>query len=251
MARLKNKVAIVTGGARGIGRMFALAMAEEGAAVVIADILHEDAINTAHEIEEKGGAALAVKADVTSESDTLMIVKKSMEAFGRIDILVNNAGKVYGVGRKSFAEITVDEWDRMMSINLKGCFLCAKAVFPEMKKQNRGKIINMSSETAFTGSKGLLHYVTSKGGLLSFTRSLASELGQYGICVNAMAPGFTDTEAARTMLDGTGTYDVSRTPLQRLGLPEDLVGALIFLASEESDFVTGQTLVVDGGRYMH
>lgn len=251
MARLTNKVAIVTGGARGIGRMFSLALAGEGATVVIADILHEDAIKTAHEIEEKGGAALAVKADVTSESDTLMIVKKSMEAFGRIDILVNNAAMVYGVGRKSFAEITVAEWDRMMSINLKGCFLCAKAVFPEMKKQNRGKIINMSSETAFTGSKGLLHYVTSKGGLLSFSRSLASELGQYGICVNAMAPGFTDTEAARTMLDGTGTYDVSRTPLQRLGLPEDLIGALIFLASEESDFVTGQTLVVDGGRYMH
>ena len=251
MSRLKNKVAIVAGGARGIGRMFSLAMAEEGATVVIADLLYEDAVKTAHEIEEKGGAGLALKADVTSESDTTMMVKRTIEAFGRIDILVNNAAVVYGVVRKSFTEITVDEWDRLMNVNLKGCFLCAKAVFPEMKKQNRGKIINMSSETAFTGSKGLLHYVTSKGGLLSFTRSLASELGPYGICVNAMAPGFTDTEAARTMIADTGTYDVSRTPLQRLGQPEDLVGALIFLSSEESDFVTGQALVVDGGRYMH
>lgn len=251
MKRLKNKVAIITGGARGIGKTFSLAMAEEGAMIVIADLLYEEAMKTAHEVEKNGGAALALKVDVTSETDTALIAERSRDAFGRIDILVNNAAMVYGVGRKSFTEIPVSEWDRMMTVSLKGSFLCAKAVFPEMKKQSKGKIINISSETAFTGSKGFLHYVTSKGGLISFTRSLAAEVGQYGICVNAIAPGFTDTEAARTLIDDVSNYDVSSTPLRRLGRPEDLIGALIFLASEESDFVTGQTLVVDGGRYMH
>lgn len=251
MERLKDKVAVITGGARGLGKAFALAMAEEGAMVVIADLLHEEAMKTAHELEENGRAALALRVDVTSESDTLMIAQETMEAFGRIDILVNNAAMVYGVGRKSFTEIPVAEWDRMMSVTLKGSFLCARAVFPEMQKLNKGKIINVSSETAFTGSRGFLHYVTSKGGIISFTRSLAAEVGQYGICVNAIAPGFTDTEAARTLTNDINKYDVSSTPLRRLGQPEDMVGAVIFLSSEESDFITGQTLVVDGGRYMH
>ncbi len=251
MERLKNKTAIITGGARGLGKAFSLALAEQGAKVVIADLMHEEAMKTARDLEEKGCAALPLRVDVTSESDTMMIAKETMEAFGRIDILVNNAAMVYGVGRKSFTEIPVTEWDRMMSVSLKGSFLCAKAVFPEMKKRNRGKIINISSETAFTGSNGFLHYVTSKGGVISFTRSLAAELGQYGICVNCVAPGFTDTEAARTLTDDINKYDVSLTPLRRLGLPEDIVGSVIFLSSNDSDFITGQTLVVDGGRYMH
>ncbi|MFH1116849.1 MAG: 3-oxoacyl-ACP reductase family protein [Pseudomonadota bacterium] len=251
MDRLKNKTAIITGGARGLGKAFSLAMAEQGAKVVIADLLREEAVQTAKEIEKRGGAALPLQTDVTSESDTMMLAEKAVEAFGRIDILVNNAAMVYGVGRKSFVDIPVAEWDRMMSVSLKGSFLCAKAVFPEMKKRNKGKIINISSETAFTGSRGFLHYVTSKGGVISFTRSLAAELGQYGICVNCVAPGFTDTEAARTLTADINKYDVSPTPLGRLGVPEDIVGSVIFLGSNDSDFITGQTLVVDGGRYMH
>ncbi len=251
MKRLQDRVAIVTGGARGLGKEFSLAVAAEGAAVVVADILEEAAAETALEIENKGGSAIALKTDVTSEEETEAMARETIRHFGRIDVLVNNAALVYGVGRKLFSEISVPEWDRMMSVSLKGSFLCARAVFPQMKKQNKGKIINISSETAFTGSKGFLHYVTSKGGLISFTRGLAAEIGQFGICVNAIAPGFTDTEAARTITDDIGKYDVTRTPLRRLAVPEDLVGALTFLASNDSDFITGQTLVVDGGRYMH
>ncbi len=251
MKRLKDRVAIVTGGARGLGKAFSLALAAEGASVVVADILEEAAAETALEIKKQGGSAIALKADVTSEEESEAMVRETIDHFSRIDVLINNAALVYGVGRKLFEEIPVSEWDRMMSVSLKGSFLCAKAAFPQMKKQNKGKIINISSETAFTGSKGFLHYVTAKGGLISFTRALAAEIGRFGICVNAIAPGFTDTEAARTITDDIGKYDVTRTPLCRLAVPEDLVGALTFLASNDSDFITGQTLVVDGGRYMH
>ncbi len=251
MRRLEDKVAIVTGGARGLGKVFSLAMAEQGAKLAVADILDKEAQKTAEEIWAKGGAAILLKADVTSEEDTLRMVEETVKQFGRIDILVNNAAMVYGITRKPFTEIPVAEWDKMMTVNLKGVFLCCRAVFPQMKKQRKGKIINLTSETAFTGSKHLIHYVTSKGGIISFTRALAGEVGQYGICVNAVAPGFTDSESSRTVINDIAKYDVSLTPLGRLEQPKDLVGAIIFLASNESDFITGQTLVVDGGRYMH
>ncbi|MBN2124050.1 MAG: 3-oxoacyl-ACP reductase FabG [Deltaproteobacteria bacterium] len=251
MGRLEDRVAIITGAARGLGKLFSLTMAAEGAKVVVADILEKEARETAREIMEKGGSALSMKVDVTSEEDTRLMAEETIAAFGRIDILVNNAAVFYGLGRKPFWEISASAWDQLMAANLKGPFLCTKAVISQMKKQKKGKIINLSSETAFTGSQGLLHYVTSKGGILSFTRSLASELGPFGICVNSIAPGLTKTEAAGTISDGFNGYDISRTPLGRLEQPEDLVGAMIFLASDESDFVTGQALVVDGGRYMH
>lgn len=251
MGRLENRVAIVTGGARGLGRLFCLSMADEGARVVVADILEKEARETAQEIQKKRGEALPLKVDVTSEKETLMMADETISRFGRIDILVNNAAMFYGVGRKPFWEISASAWDQLMAVNLKGPFLCSKAVVSHMKKQNKGKIINLSSETAFTGSKGFVHYVTSKGGIISFTRVLAAELGPFGICVNAIAPGLTDTEAARTIAGDIKKYDVTRTPLGRLEQPEDLVGAVIFFASDESDFITGQTLVVDGGRYMH
>jgi 3-oxoacyl-[acyl-carrier protein] reductase len=251
MGRLANKVAIVTGGARGLGKLFCLTMAEEGAKVVIADILEKEAQETAQEIKAKGGSVKSLKIDVTSEEETTMMAEETIKEFGRIDILVNNAALFYGLGRRPFWEISASAWDQLMAVNLKGPFLCSKAVVSHMKKRNKGKIINLSSETAFTGSKGFLHYVTSKGGMISFTRVLAAELGEFGICVNAIAPGLTDTEAARTIAGDIKKYDVSPTPLGRLEQPEDLIGAMIFLSSDESDFVTGQTLVVDGGRYMH
>jgi 3-oxoacyl-[acyl-carrier protein] reductase len=251
MKRLENKVAIVTGGGRGLGKIFCLAMANEGAKIVSADILEKESLETAQKIKEKGGSAVSLKVDVTSEKETVAMAEETINAFGRIDILVNNAGLYFGIGRRPFYEISPEEWDKLMAVNLKGCFLSAKAVFPYMKKQNKGKIINLSSETAFTGSKGFIHYVTSKGGVISFTRALAAELGPYGICVNSVAPGFTDTEASRSLTEDITKYNVTLTPLGRLQQPQDLIGALVFLASDESDFVTGQALVIDGGRHMH
>ena len=251
MGRLEDKVAIVTGGARGLGRVFCRAMAEEGAKIVVADILVKEAQQTAEEIRAGGGASIGFKVDVSSEKETLLMAEETIKEFGRIDILVNNAAIIYGLGRRPFYEIPAEEWNKLMAVNLGGPFLCTKAVFPQMKEQMKGKIINIASETAFTGSKGFLHYVTSKGGILSFTRSLAAELGQYGIRVNSIAPGFTDTESSRTVTDDIQKYDTSLTPLERLEQPEDLVGAVIFFAGDESDFITGQALVVDGGRYMH
>lgn len=251
MDRLKGKVAIVTGGARGLGKAFCLGLAEEKAKVVVADILEDGAKQTAQEIQAKGGTGMGLRVDVTSEQDTLRMAEDTVKAFGRIDILVNNAAMIYGITRKPFVEIPLEEWDRLMTVNLRGPFLCCRAVFPRMERQGKGKIINLSSETAFTGSRYFVHYVTSKGGIISFTRSLAAELGQHKICVNAVAPGFTDSESARSVIDDISNYDVGPTPLKRLEQPGDLVGAVLFLASDESDFITGQTLVVNGGRYMH
>ena len=250
MNRLTDKVAIVTGGGKGLGKAFCFGLAKEGARVVMAvHRLDEEATQAAKEIEAKGGYALEV--DVTKDEDTHRMADEAVKRFGRIDILVNNAAMLRGITRKPFTEIPVAEWDKLMTVNLKGAFLCCRAVFPQMKKQRKGKIINLASETALTGSNDLIHYVTSKGGIISFTRALAREVGQYGICVNAVAPGFTDTKASRTIIDDITKYDVSLTPLGRVGQPEDLVGAVIFLAGDASDFITGQTLVVDGGRHTH
>lgn len=252
MGKLKNCVAIVTGGGRGLGKAFCLAMAQEGAMVVVVDILGEDARRTSEEIRTKGFSSLELEVDVTKEADTLSMAEETLKQFGRIDILVNNAGMLYGITKKPFTEIPPDEWDRLMTVNLKGPFLCTRAVFPQMKKQGRGKIVNISSEVAFTGvGQHMLHYVTSKAGVIGFTRCLAAEIGPLGVLVNAIAPGLIETEGSRTLWDDIGQYDTSITPLRRLGEPDDLIGAVIFLSSVDSDFITGQTLLVNGGRFMH
>jgi 3-oxoacyl-[acyl-carrier protein] reductase len=246
--RLKDRVAIVTGAARGLGRAFCTALAEEGAKIMAVDIA--DLKETISEIESLGGTVKGLRVDVSSEKETLKMAEDTLGAFGKIDILVNNAAIIYGLLRKPFFEIDPDLWDKVMAVNVKGPWLCTKAVFPYMKAQKKGKIINLSSETFFTGSHGFVHYVASKGGVVGLTRALAVELGPHNIMINAIAPGFTDTEASRSIADVT-KYDVSRTPLNRLQQPKDLLGALIFLASEDSDFITGQVLLVDGGRVMH
>lgn len=246
--RLKNKVAVITGGARGLGRAFALKMAEEGAAVLVADI---DNLNeTVKQVEAMGGRADLFQADVTRPEDMRAMAKAAVNAFGKVDILVNNAAVYAGIRRKPFYDIDPQEWDLVMMVNVKGAFLATQAVFPYMQKQGYGKIVNLASEVFFTGSHGFAHYVASKGGIIGLTRALAVELGPYNICINCLAPGFTDTEASRSLAD-VNKYDTSKTPLKRLEKPEDLTGAAVFLASAESDFMTGQTMLVDGGRAMH
>jgi len=253
--RLKNRVAIVTGAARGLGRAFALKLAEEGAAVMAMNIVtrpkdEEDLEETVDRIKSTGGKAALFHGDVTDESQTLAMAEATVNSFGKVDILINNAAVYDGLKRKPFYEIDPDEWDLVMSVNVKGAFLCTRAVFPCMRDQGYGKIVNIASEVFFTGSHGFAHYVASKGGIIGATRALAIELGPHGIRINCVAPGFTDTEASRGIAD-IAKYDTSKTPLGRVVKPEDLTGAAVFLASGESDFITGQTLLVDGGRVMH
>lgn len=253
--RLNNKVAIVTGGARGLGRVFAMRLAEEGAKLMVMNIVanqrDEDDLNeTVRLIKGLGAEAISFVADVSSEEDTKAMAKAAFDKFGRIDILVNNAAIYDGLKRKPFYEIDLKEWDLVMKVNVKGAFLASRAVFPYMKEQGYGKIVNIASEVFFTGSSGFVHYVASKGGIIGLTRALAVELGPHNICINSVAPGFTDTEASRGIADVT-KYDTSKTPLRRMQEPGDLTGTVLFLASPESDFITGQTLLVDGGRCMH
>ena len=250
MGRLENKVAIVTGGGRGLGKAYCLRMAEEGAKIVVADILDREAEETVSEIKAKGGTAIAIKADVTSEASTQRMAEETVKKFGRIDILVNNAGYYYGMARKMFYEVSSEEWDRAMLVNAKGVWLCCKAVFPQMKKQGKGKIINVSTEAVFAPTKGFIHFTASKAAVIGITRVLAGELGQYGICVNVIVPGVVDTEATRTYMT-IEKFDVSSVPLGRVELPEDVVGSVIFFASDDSDFVSGQTLLIDGARRVH
>ena len=250
--RLREKVAIITGGAQGLGEAYVKRLSEEGAKVVIADILDGNAVK--QEIEEKGGEALALHMDVSDEQGTEEMARKTLERFGRIDILINNAAVFASIKLKPFFELSAQEWDHLMKVNLKGTFLCCKAVYPQMKKQRSGKIINVSSGTFFKGMPHLIHYGTSKGGIIAFSRALAREVGDDGICVNVIAPGYTLSDAIREkpLLDEkTNSAMLSTRCFKRDELPEDLTGTIVFLASNESDFMTGQTLVVDGGSVLH
>jgi 3-oxoacyl-[acyl-carrier protein] reductase len=247
MGMLKDKVAIVTGGARGLGKAYCLRMAEEGAKVVVADILEKEAEEAASEIKAKGGTAVAIRADVTDEKSTLKMVEETVKKFGRIDILVNNAGFYHGMSRKPFNEISSEEWDKMLAVSAKGTWICSKAVFPQMKEQGKGKIINISSEAVFAPTKGLVHYTAAKAAVIGITRVLAGELGQYGICVNVVAPGVIDTPATRSYVN-MEKMDASSVPMGRFGVPEDIVGAVVFFASDDSDFISGQSLLIDGAR---
>jgi NAD(P)-dependent dehydrogenase (short-subunit alcohol dehydrogenase family) len=246
--RLSRKVAVVTGGARHIGAAYCRKLAEEGAAVVISDILDGEPV--AAEIRSKGGQALALKVDVSNEADTVRMAAEAVKAFGRVDILVNNAAIFINIQRHPFYEISAEEWDRVSAVNIKGPFLCAKAVFPQMKEQKSGKIINISSSTAYWGTPNFLHYVASKAALIGMTRSLAREVGEYGICVNAIAPGLVEHEGQNAPKMLTELQLKARS-IKRLETPEDLFGTVIFLASPDSDFMTGQTIVVDGGSVFH
>ncbi len=249
---LKDKVAIVTGGAIGIGYAMAAGLAEEGAKVVIADISNADI--AANEMKAKGFTAMGVTTDVSSETDTVKMAEETVKTFGRIDILINNAGIYTSLIPGPMEKITVDEWRKVMDVNVMGMWLCTKAVIEEMRKAGGGRIININSGVPFKGIPFLLHYVTSKGAVIGLTRALAKELGKDNILVNAIAPGFTLSDGVMendVQLKHFREISAQARVIQRDQHPADLVGAAKFLSGPDSSFITGQTLVVDGGAYFH
>ena len=252
--RLENKVGIITGSARGLGRAIALRFAKEGAKLTICDILDCKAV--VKEIEAIGGEVLALRTDITSENNTTEMARKTIERYGRIDILVNNAGAIGGIEIRDFVkpveEIVSEDWNRYLEVNIKGTFLCCKAVMPYMKNQHKGSIINIASTAGFNGSPSFLHYSTSKGGIMTMTRGLATALGDFDINVNAVAPGVVMTEAMRALMPtGAGDRSPSKQILKKSIQPEDIAAAVVFLASDEARMITGQTLAVNAGEYLH
>ena len=251
MGRLDGRVAIVTGAGRGIGVHYAKALAEQGAKVCCSDIL--DTENTVNIIKQAGGEAIGNRCDVTNPDQVRAMVAETVEAFGKVDIMVTNAAIFADLQQRSFLEIPEEEWDRVMAVNTRGVFSCVKAVVPEMIKNGYGKIVNIASGTVFKGTPMMLHYVSSKGAMVAFTRSLSRELGEHNISVNAIAPGLTMSEKLvgdKQWLDMKDANAQTRA-LKRDEVPEDLIGTLVYLSSPDSDFVTGQTIVVDGGSAMH
>lgn len=249
MARLDGKVAIITGGARSIGAAFAKGLAEEGAKVVVADL--NSAEETVGIINQVGGEAIAVKADVSQEADCMNMVAQAVKAYGQLDILVANAGLWVHLERQSALDIDIDTWERVMAVNVRGVWLSARSAIPAMRKNQYGKIITVASTRAMKGGSGMLHYDASKGAVIAMTRSLAREWGEDGIRANVIAPGATDTEISRALADGEQqsrrVASAQVRAIKRPEEPDDLVGACQFLASPESDFMSGQTMVVDGG----
>lgn len=248
MGRLDDRTIIITGGAAGIGRAYATGFVSEGANVVLADIDGAAAEQAVREIEADGGTALALTIDVSDVQATEMMAKATLDRFGRIDGLVNNAAIAIRIKHTNapLEELPIEEWDRVIAVNLRGPFLCCRAVLPHMKAQRYGKILNISSGTFFNGRPNISNYVASKGGVIGITRSLANEVGDYGITVNCIAPGLTASETDNTP-DAVWELRVPERSVKRVETPEDLVGAAIYLMSADSDFMTGQTMVIDGG----
>jgi len=252
MPQFDGDVAIITGAAQGIGAAYASAMAREGARVVVTDILDPGPL--VGKIAATGGEATGIVADVTDAASVDALVAQTMERFGRIDVLVNNAALFANLKHTRFEDIEETEWDAVMRVNIRGLWLMSKAVVPVMRRRGYGKIVNIASTTALKGTPMMLHYVSSKGAVIAMTRAMAREVGDDNICVNAVAPGLTLSEGV--VENGHWSEDwidrnVASRALKRRAVPEDLVGAVLFLASREADFVTGQTMVIDGGAVAH
>jgi NAD(P)-dependent dehydrogenase (short-subunit alcohol dehydrogenase family) len=239
MGALDGKVAIVTGGAQGIGAAIARGLEAEGAAVVVVDLSPPE-----------GG----IQADVASEEDVARMVEEVLARHGRIDALINNAGLYASLAMRPFTEISLEEWNRVMEVNVASMFLTCRAVVPVMREHGGGKIVNISSGTPFRGVPFLLHYVTSKGAIVALTRALAKELGKDSIHVNCVAPGFTMSDGVKAhpeVIEKLRDVSIAARTIQRDQVPEDVVGAVVFLCSPAADFITGQTMVIDGGQYFH
>jgi len=253
---LSDRIAIVTGGAKGIGRGISLKFAEEGCSVAIADIRENEAKKTLEEISQKGAKGIFVQCDHTDSRQVQNMVDKVIEKFGKIDILVNNAG---GFGPSTaITDLSEEAWDKSIALNLKGVFLCCKAVIPHMIKNKYGKIVNISSLAALTAGPANPHYSASKGGVLSLTFDLCLEVARYGICVNAIMPGIIQTDMWNTSIPAGADKDEffqqrgnTLIPLQRAGTPADVAGVALFLASSLSDYVTGERIIVGGGLPFH
>jgi 3-oxoacyl-[acyl-carrier protein] reductase len=249
---VKGKVVIVTGGGTGIGKVYSQRLAEGGARVVLADIAAEASEAVAAGIRDAGGEAIAIRTDVIDPDAVQAMVDQTIGKWGRIDGLINNASLMSVLPRGDWFRIPIDEWDRVMAVNLKGIFLCCRAVYPHMKAQGGGRIVNISSSRIWAGNPNRLHYTTSKAGVVGLTRALAREVGDDKIGVNAITPGFTESETQ--MASSSSNYVAGRDQsrcFKRPQYPDDLVGAVMFLISDASAFITGQTINVDGGQAMH
>jgi 3-oxoacyl-[acyl-carrier protein] reductase len=247
MGTLEGRVAVVTGGARGLGRAYCLHLAQEGCRVAVADLGDPEPV--VREIEQAGGTATGVRVDVSDRESTEAMVRAVVASFGRLDVLVNNAGYMTGAAQLPFDELDVAEWDKPFQVNVRGSWLCAKAAAPVMRQQNYGKIINISSMTVADGTPTLLHYLSSKAAIIGLTRGLARELGQYHITVNTVTPDYIphDKDYDARQPSGQGDWIISRRCLTREEVPEDMVGVVAFLAGPGSDFITGQNIAVNGG----
>ena len=248
MGSLEGKVAVVTGAAQGIGKAIADGLAREGARIVVADLDRAEDAASAY----PDGVGLTV--DVASEAEVERMVAEAVDRCGSIDVLVNNAGLYASLAMRPFTEIPLEEWNHVMEVNVASMFLTCRAVVPVMRERGGGKIVNISSGTPFRGVPFLLHYVTSKGAIVALTRALAKELGKDGIHVNCVAPGFTMSDGVKAhpeVIEKLRDVSVAARTIQRDQVPEDVVGAVVFLCSPTADFVTGQTMVIDGGQYFH
>jgi 3-oxoacyl-[acyl-carrier protein] reductase len=254
MGLLDGKVAVVTGGGHGIGKAYCLGIAREGGTAVVADIDGAAADGVAKAIADSGGKALGVNMDVANFSSCQELARKTLDAYGKIDGLINNAAIFMSVPAEkgSFQTITETEWDRIMAVNVKGLWLCARAVVPAMQQRKQGSIVNISSNMAFNGGQGMMHYVVSKAAVVGFSRVLAREIGGDNIRVNTLAPGSTMSEEKPTQ-EALKNYErtASTRILKRIEQPEDLVGTALYLLSDLSTFVTGQVILVNGGAVLH